>query len=47
MINTESDVVRIGPNVRGKVYVWQDNAWRLTGKVTLPEGWYAGPLTDK
>ena len=43
VIDSRADVVRIGPNVRGKVYVWRDGSWTLTGKVTLPEGWFAGP----
>jgi len=43
VIDSHADVVRLGPGVRGKVYVWRDGAWTLTGKVTLPEGWYAGP----
>ena len=43
VLDSSADVVRIGPDVTGKVYVWQDGAWRLSGKVTLPEGWYAGP----
>lgn len=45
VLDSQADVVRIGPGVRGKVYVWDQNtkAWTLTGKVTLPEGWYAGP----
>lgn len=43
VIDASHDVVRIGPGVKGKVYVWRDGAWTLTGKVTLPEGWYAGP----
>lgn len=44
MLDSQSDVVRLGSNVRGNVYVWQNGAWTKTGKVTLPEGWYAGPL---
>ena len=43
VLDSQSDVVRLGNNVRGNVYVWQDGAWTKTGKVTLPEGWYAGP----
>jgi hypothetical protein len=37
------DVVRIGPNVVGRVYVYSDGKWILTDKIKLPEGWYAGP----
>lgn len=43
VLDSQSDVVRLGSNVRGNVYVWQSGAWTKTGKVTLPEGWYAGP----
>ena len=43
LLDSSADIVRIGPNVTGKVYIWQDGGWRLSGKVTLPEGWYAGP----
>ena len=44
VLDRQSDVVRLGPNVRGKVYVWKkETGWTLSGKVTLPEGWYAGP----
>ena len=44
-IHQTSDVVRIGPAVRGKVYFLQDGEWVLSkNKVRLPEGWYAGAL---
>jgi hypothetical protein len=43
VIDSASDVVRLGPNVTGKVYIWRDGAWQLTKKTKLPEGWYAGP----
>jgi hypothetical protein len=43
VLDSQADVVRLGPRVRGKVYVWRSGAWQLAGKVTLPEGWYAGP----
>lgn len=43
VLDSQADVVRLGPGVRGKVYVWQAGGWTLTRKVTLPEGWYAGP----
>lgn len=47
VLDRQSDVVRIGPGMRGKVYVWRDGGWVLRGKVTLPEGWYAGPGPNK
>ena len=38
-------VVFIGPNVKGRVYVWDGDKWELSrNKVSLPEGWLAGPL---
>lgn len=45
VIDSSADVVRLGPNVYGSVYVWNEatKAWTLTGKIHLPEGWYAGP----
>lgn len=43
VLDRNRDVIRLGPDVRGTVYVWRDGAWTLSGKVTLPEGWYAGP----
>jgi hypothetical protein len=43
VIDASADIVRLGPNVTGKVYIWRDGAWQLTKKTKLPEGWYAGP----
>ena len=44
-IKTSDDVVRLGPNVSGKVYFRKDGEWVLSkNKVKLPEGWYAGSL---
>lgn len=44
-VDTEADLVRIGPDVSGKVYVRTDGEWVLSkNKVKLPEGWIAGPL---
>lgn len=48
-VDTQSNLVRIGPNVEGKVYVLKDGEWVLSkNKVKLPEGWYAGgiPVED-
>ena len=42
-LDSRSDVVRLGPDVRGRVYVMQDGEWKLTKRTRLPEGWYAGP----
>lgn len=46
VLDSSSDVVRLGNNVRGNVYIWQAGAWVKSGKVTLPEGWYAGPMKE-
>lgn len=47
-IKTSSDVVRLGPDVRGKVYFRQDGEWVLSkNTVKLPEGWYAGSLGEE
>ena len=43
VLDSQSDIVRLGRGVRGPVYIWQDGAWKAAGKTTLPEGWYAGP----
>jgi hypothetical protein len=42
---SDGDLIRIGPNVKGRVYVLQGGQWVLTKKPTLlPEGWYAGAV---
>ena len=40
------NVVRIGPNVKGRVYfINSEGEWVLSkNNVRLPEGWYAGAL---
>ena len=44
-IHESKDVVRLGPDVTGKVYFRQNGQWVLSkNKVRLPEGWYAGSL---
>lgn len=44
-IHPNDNLVRIGPNVKGRVYVWDGDKWELSrNKVSLPEGWMAGPL---
>jgi hypothetical protein len=44
VIDSQTDVVRLGPDVTGGVYVWRNGGWELVGKARLPEGWYAGPM---
>jgi len=42
-VDTKSDVVRIGPGVKGHIYFMQGGQWVLSqNKVVIPEGWYAG-----
>ena len=44
-IQESSDVVRLGPDVRGRVYFFKDGQWVLSkNKVALPEGGFAGQL---
>lgn len=40
----DGDLIRIGPNVTGSVYVRKNGEWILTKKAKLPEGWYAGAV---
>lgn len=42
-VETSEGLVRLGPDVRGHIYVWNGNEWELSAnKVSLPEGWFAG-----
>ena len=44
-VDTQSNLVRLGPGVEGKVYVLKNGEWVLSkNKVKLPEGWYAGGI---
>jgi len=44
-VDTGAALVRLGPDVSGKVYVLKDGEWILSkNKVRLPEGWYAGGI---
>lgn len=43
VIDRQADVVRLGDDVSGSVYVMRGGIWVLTGRVNLPQGWYAGP----
>jgi hypothetical protein len=41
---SESSPIRTGPDVHGKVYVKQDDGWKLgDNEVRIPEGWYCVP----
>jgi len=40
----ESSPIRMGPSVKGKVYLLLDGQWTLTdNQVQIPEGWYCVP----
>ena len=42
-VDTQADLIRIGPDVTGKCYVLKNGEWVLSkNKLKLPEGWYAG-----
>lgn len=46
VIDRSSDWVKIGPDVRGHVYVWDSatHGWSLSKQaLQLPQGWVAGP----
>jgi uncharacterized protein YceK len=44
-VDTQSNLIRIGPDVSGKIYVKKNGEWVLSkNKVKIPEGWYAGGL---
>lgn len=44
-ISNNDALVRLGPDVKGHVYHWTGTEWELSqNRVTLPEGWMAGPL---
>jgi len=38
------DLIRIGPDVEGRIYLWDGSQWVLSdNEVEIPEGWVAGP----
>ena len=44
-VDTQANLVRVGPNVSGRIYVQKNGEWVLSkNKVKLPEGWYAGGI---
>ena len=44
-VDTQADLVRIGPDVTGRCYILKNGEWILSkNKVKLPEGWYAGGI---
>ena len=47
-VDTQANLIRIGPDVSGKIYVQKNGEWVLSkNKVKLPEGWYAGGLPNE
>lgn len=47
VLDSNNDLVQLGPDVTGHVYVRIKGVWQLSGdKVQLPEGWYAGPFRE-
>ena len=48
MVPAIDGAVRLGPDVRGHIYVKTGGEWVLSrNKVRLPEGWYATDLDTK
>jgi len=44
-VDTQADLVRLGPGISGRVYFLKNGEWVLSkNKVKLPEGWYAGGI---
>ena len=44
-VDTQENLVRLGKDVTGHVYVLKDGEWVLSkNKLKLPEGWYAGGI---
>ena len=40
-----SNLIKIGPGVRGRVYIKVEDKWVLSdNEVVIPEGWFAAPL---
>lgn len=48
MVPETTGVLRLGPDVRGHVYVLTGGEWVLSrNKVRLPEGWYVTDLNEE
>lgn len=39
----ESSPMRVGPRVKGRVYLFLDGEWRVGAPIDYPEGWYLVP----
>lgn len=46
VIDSQADVVRLGDNVKGDVYVYQNSQWVKVKNVHLPAGWTAGAVPE-
>ena len=46
VVDSQSDVVRIGKGVVGSGYIWHNGQWELVKSINYPEGWYAGPMPN-
>jgi len=47
-VDSDSELVRLGDNVKGHIYYYDNGEWiKSKNKVTLPEGWYAGGMPQK
>ena len=46
-IDSNKDVIRIGHNVLGSGYIWNNTTrqWEEVKVIKYPEGWFAGPMT--
>ena len=44
-VDSQSQILRVGPKVKGKVYFWNGEEWELSAnKVEYPEGHHMGAL---
>ena len=44
-VDESEGFIRMGPDVKGRVYYWNGSSWELSdNKVLIPEGWYAGSI---
>jgi len=47
-LDPQTTIIRMGPNVRGKVYFWNGKEWELSHTdVNIPEGWYGGNVPEE
>jgi hypothetical protein len=43
-----TDLIKLGPDVKGRVYVFTKDGWLLSdGELVIPEGWLASPPPPK